>query len=112
MSKEKRKQELIAVPLPIDVFDYDGATIDRVKRVSVRRANDLRDMSRLDNDHFFEELAAIYPTWQGVLDCDYLEPIESQPKDDPQVFKLLDVSQLNWLIIHGLAYRPKAIGLA
>ena len=61
----------------------------------------------LDNPDFYIELAALYPRWEGIINCDNGEEITTQPKEDQEVFKLLDTEQIRWLILDGIAYRPK-----
>lgn len=102
------KFQTITVPLPVEMFDVDGATAERRRRVSVQRVNDLHAIRKASGDEsdLYAALADIWPRWDGVIDVDTGEPLPN-PEDDPGVFRRIDMGdQLGWLVGRGCAYSP------
>lgn len=85
----------IAIPLPADIFDTEGGVIYRAKRISAARIDALRMSS--NSVELYENLAVIYPRWEGVTSAETGEPLPN-PEDDPTVFNHLDaLEQLPWI---------------
>lgn len=96
----------ITIPLPESKFDNPNATVERLRRISVERVHRLRQMARTGDSELYNELAAIYPGWSGVLDVDTGKELDN-PEEDSAVFRKLDYTeQIGWFIEDGLSYSP------
>lgn len=90
----ERKQELIAVDAPEEIFDVNGATISRRRRVAIQAIDDMKASKTADE--LYQKLAELIPAWNGIVDVDTGEALPS-PAEDPKVFGRLDTEQLGWL---------------
>lgn len=89
----------VLIPAPEEVFDVEGATITRRKRISVAAIDAMDQIRRTGNDvnALYRAMAELIPEWDGILHVDTGEPLPN-PKEDPAAFAGLDVTeQLPWL---------------
>lgn len=90
----------VTIPLPEEIWDVEGATVKRRKRISVARMDDLQDIAQeaQDPEALYSNLAELIPSWEGVLDVETGEPLPD-PQDDPMVFSRVDITeQFPWLM--------------
>lgn len=90
----ERNRELIAVPAPSEIFDVEGATISRRRRVAIQAIDEMQASKK--TDELYKKLAEMVPAWKGIVDVDTGEELAS-PAEDPTVFGRLDTEQLGWI---------------
>ena len=107
-----QKIKYVTITLPEDVFDVEGATVVRRKRVSVAEVDRLRNLGKTVKDpkdaeeELYEGMAKIWPRWDGVVDVDSGELLPN-PETNPFVFARLGITeQLPWFMGAGLKVRP------
>lgn len=92
---EQNQPKLITIEAPEDIFDVEGGTIQRRKRIPLWRVDAMRTAQ--SSEEVYEHMAAIFPTWQGIVDVETGEAL-ANPCDDPTVFGRLDkMEQMPWL---------------
>lgn len=85
----------ITLEAPEEIFDVEGATIERRKRIPLWRVDAMRTAQ--SSEEVYEQMAAIFPAWNGIVDVETGEPLPN-PEDDPSVFGRLDkMEQMPWL---------------
>ena len=90
-----KKVKLVQIPCPPEIFDVEGATISRRKRVPVWMVDAMRQSA--NSDEVYEWLAKMVPEWSGVIDVETGEEL-GFPGDDPGVFSRIDsLEQLPWI---------------
>ena len=90
----------VTIDAPEEVWDVEGATITRRKRIAVARLDEMQAIAREREDEkaLYEQLAELIPEWQGILDVETDEPL-ANPQDDPMVFSRVDITeQFPWLM--------------
>ncbi|MCL4867790.1 MAG: hypothetical protein KJ063_02380 [Anaerolineae bacterium] len=92
---DEQKIALITIPCPEEIFEAEGVTIRRRKRVAVWKMDALK-AAKLPED-VYAIVAGLVPTWDGVCDVDTGEQL-ANPADDPSVLSKLDGEQLTWII--------------
>lgn len=94
MSKSNQPK-LIELKAPENIFDVEGATIMRRKRIPLWRVDAMRIAE--SSEEVYEQMAACFPRWEGIVDVETGEPLPN-PEDDPTVFSKLDkMEQMPWL---------------
>lgn len=89
------KEKLVVIDAPEDIFDVEGATISRRKRIPLWRVDAMRRAAT--SEEVYEHMAAIIPEWQGIVDVETGEPLVN-PCEDATVFSHLDSrEQMAWL---------------
>lgn len=89
-----QKVRTITLEAPEDIFDVAGATIERSKRIPMWRVDAMR--SAQTSEEVYEHMAALFPTWNGIVDVETGELL-ANPEDDPTVFAKLDkMEQVPW----------------
>ena len=96
MIKAKTKpNKTIAIPGPSSVWDMEDVVIHRLRRIKVKRIDQLRNSQ--NTEELYKHLAIIFPSWHNVVGCETGESLP-HPSDDPTVFDRIDnLEQLPWL---------------
>lgn len=86
------------IPCPPEIFDVEGATIERARRVPVWVLDKIAEI-RLTGDvnELYDLMATFVPRWHGLIDPVTGDAL-GNPEDDAKVFARLDViEQLPWI---------------
>lgn len=95
-NERSQRVKLVTIPCPAEIFDVEGAYIQRRKRVPVWMVDEMKGFSKADD--IYPLLARIVPRWHGVTDPETGEAL-ADPQDDPLVFGKLDIfEQFPWLV--------------
>jgi len=96
MKNKSKSKKMVRIDLPAAVFDVEGAYVMRKKRIAIWRLDAIKECTTADE--VYSLVAALIPTWYGVLDVDTDEPL-GDPELDPKVFGHLDAQeQWPWLV--------------
>lgn len=104
VNERGQRVAMVTIACPADIFDVEGAYIQRRKRVPVWMVDELKGSKSAAA--IYPLMAQIVPRWHGVADPVTGEALPD-PQDDPTVFSKLDVfEQFPWLV-ERLQVNPK-----